>query len=204
LLENLREYEIDKIEKFLTQIYRSATITFDLLVNLLDWLNAKNRTMPFYPEKTQICLLLNEEILTTQLFAEQKQIKINNLISENIYATVDKNMIKTIFRNLINNGIKFTPNGGIINISATENQDFVEISIKDSGNGLSPEILENLFKIEAIKSLTGTENEKGSGLGLILCKEFVEIEGGKIWVESSIGNGSEFKFTIPKFSEIQS
>jgi signal transduction histidine kinase len=204
LQKNLREYDTDKIEKFLTQIYRSASITFDLLVNLLDWFNAKNKTITFNPEKTQICQILNEEISTTQLFAEQKQIKINNLISENIYATGDKNMVKTIFRNLINNGIKFTPNGGLIDISAIENQDFIEISIKDSGVGLSPEIIENIFKIEGIKSLTGTENEKGSGLGLILCKEFVEIEGGKIWVESSIGNGSEFKFSLPKFLESKS
>lgn len=201
LQNNLRKYDIDKIEKFLTRIYQSASITFELLVNLSEWLNAKNKKIPFNPENTCLNKLLAEEILTTSLFAEQKQIKFNNYVSENICVYADKNMVKTIFRNLIINAVKFTDINGEISIFANENGKFVEISIKDTGVGLSPEIMENLFDIKGVTSMTGTENETGTGIGLLLCKEFVEIEGGKIWVESSIGNGSEFKFTLPKIKE---
>lgn len=197
LQKNLRKYDIDKIEQFLSRIYNSASITFDLLVNLSEWLNAKNKKIPFNPENTYLNKLLTDEILTTSLFAEQKQIKLNNYISENICVFADKNMVKTIFRNLIINAIKFTEPNGEISIYANEIEQFIEISIKDTGVGLSPEILENLFDIKGVTSMTGTENQTGTGLGLLLCKEFVEIEGGRIWVESSLGNGSEFKFTLP-------
>jgi signal transduction histidine kinase len=107
-------------------------------------------------------------------------------------------MVKTIFRNLIVNATKFTDTNGEITICAIEKEHFVEISIKDTGIGLSPEIITKLFDIDEIISLEGTVNETGTGLGLLLCKEFVEIEGGKIWVESNLGQGSEFKFTLPK------
>jgi len=199
LQKNLRNYDIDKIEKFLTRIYHSATITFDLLVNLLNWLNAKDNKIPFNPEKTCIYKLLSDEILTTLLSAEQKQININNCVPDNVCAFVDRNMVKTIFRNLINNAIKFTETDGEISIFAKQAEQFVEITVKDSGTGITQGIIEKLFKIEGISSLPGTANEKGSGLGLLLCKEFVEIEGGKIWVESTLGQGSEFKFTLPRY-----
>jgi len=198
LLKNLRNYDIDKIEKFLTRVYQSATITFDLLVNLWEWLNAKNNKIPFNPEMTCICQLLKDEILTTSLLVEQKQIILNNYVPENCCVYVDKNMLKTIFRNLIINAVKFTDINGEISIFANESDHFIEITIKDTGIGLSTEIIEKIFKIEGITSLDGTANETGTGLGLLLCKEFIEIEGGKIWVESSLGNGSEFKFTLPK------
>jgi len=201
LQKNLRKYDIDKIEKFLTRVYQSATITFELLVNLSEWLNAKNKRIPFNPELTCICQLLNAEIITTSLFVEQKQIKLNNYIPDNLCVYVDKNMVKTIFRNLIINAVKFTDTNGEISIFANENTEFVEITIKDTGIGLSPELVDTIFKLEGINSLTGTANENGTGLGLLLCKEFVEIEGGKIWVESILGHGSEFKFTLPKNNE---
>jgi len=201
LQKNIRKYDIDKIEKFLTQIYRSANITFELLVNLLDWLKAKDNKFPFNPEKTCIHKLLTEDILTTTFCAEQKQIIVTNNVPENICAYIDKNMVRTIFRNLITNAIKYSEIDGEITIFARETELLIEVSIKDTGHGLSPEIIEKIFKTEGITSLTGTANEQGTGLGLLICKEFVEIEGGKIWVESILGQGSEFKFTLPKFVE---
>jgi len=119
-------------------------------------------------------------------------------VDENICLYVDRNMLKTVFRNLIQNSIKFTENNGQLTVLAADKDDFVEISVKDTGVGMTPDLLENIFKLGGIQSLSGTANEHGSGLGLLLCKEFVELEGGKIWVESSVGHGSEFKFTLPK------
>lgn len=200
LLKNLHNYDIDKIEKFLTRVYQSSQITFDLLVNLSEWLNAKNNRIPFNPEMAGISELLNDELLTTSLIVEQKKIKLANNVPENLLAYVDKNMIRTIFRNLIINAVKFTDINGEIDVSGSESEQYVEISIKDTGIGISPEILEKVFGSEGFTSFVGTENETGTGLGLLLCKEFVEIEGGKIWVESTLGEGSEFKFTLPKFS----
>jgi len=202
LQKNFHKYEIEKIEVFLTRVYQSASITFDLLVNLSEWLNAKNNKIPFNPELTNLSQLLNDEILTTSLLLEQKQIKLNNYIPENWCVYVDKNMVKTIFRNLITNSAKFTDLNGEISISANDKGQFVEIAIKDTGIGLSEEIIEKLFDVEGVTSLVGTASESGSGIGLLLCKEFVEIEGGKIWVESVLGEGCEFKFTLPKSSNI--
>lgn len=201
LQKNIRKYDVEKIENYLTHIYNSTTVTFDLLVNLLEWLNVKNKKLPFNPENVCISKLLTEEIINTSQFAEQKQITIKHNIAENIYVFVDKNMVKTIFGNLLNNAIKFTEIKGEIFISSKEVEQFIEISVKDTGFGLSLEIIEKLFKVEGINSLKGTANETGSGLGLLLCKEFVEIEGGKIWVESIVNDGTEFKFTLPKSIE---
>lgn len=199
LKDNFKEYDIDTIEKFISHVHHSASATFDLLVNLLDWLNAKNKKVPFDAKILNINKVFIEEILvSTNFAAEQKNITIEIAIPENINAYVDVNMLKVIFRNLINNAIKFTTTGGKISICANELENFVEIVIKDSGIGLSQQALEKIFKMEGITSTVGTSNEKGTGLGLLLCQEFVEIEGGKIWVESNLGVGSEFKFTLPK------
>lgn len=198
LQQNIRVYDIEKIEKFLTQIYHSANVTFELLVDLLDWLNLNNKQFPFNPEEVCICQLLNNEIFTANFIADQKRISIKNIVPESVCAFVDRNMVKTIFRNLINNAIKFTVKEGEIIISAIEYDDVIELSVKDSGIGISREIIDRIFK-EGIGATKGTANEIGSGIGLLLCKEFVEIDGGRIWIESSLGEGSIFKFTLPKF-----
>jgi signal transduction histidine kinase len=106
-------------------------------------------------------------------------------------------MVKTLLRNLIDNAIKYTNTGGEINISASERNQFIEIEVKDSGIGISNEVRKELLKIDAIHSTSGTNNDKGTGLGLILCKEFVEMHGGNMQIESEPGKGSNFKFTLP-------
>jgi len=106
-------------------------------------------------------------------------------------------MIKTILRNLVSNALKFTNNGGTINVSSEENSENVTISISDNGVGIKPENITKLFNISEVITTKGTAEETGTGLGLLLCKEFVEKHGGKIWVESEVGKGSEFKFTLP-------
>jgi signal transduction histidine kinase len=131
--------------------------------------------------------------------ALKKGVEMNINISNDIVVYADINMAKTITRNLISNALKFTPNGGKISISAknTENNS-VEIAVKDTGIGMNQTLLDNLFRIDVQSNRKGTENEPSSGLGLLLCKDFVEKNGGEIWVESEENKGSVFYFTIPK------
>jgi len=201
LLDNIKNYDLKKIEQYLTIIYRSTNISFELLIQLSDWFNSQKKGFQFSPELTNINQLLSDAIFSAQLSAENKQIEIQNNFTPNIIAFVDKNMISTIFRNLINNAIKFTDSNGTIEISSIETNKFIEISVKDTGVGLDIEYIDKIFELEGIVSSSGTAQETGTGLGLILCKEFVEIEGGKIWVESIIGHGSVFKFTVPKYKQ---
>jgi len=133
-----------------------------------------------------------------QVNAARKKITLVNLVEKQIKVNADKFMIDTVLRNLISNSIKFTPQGGNIKINAEDlGNDNITISISDSGVGIKEEIIDKLFKIDSHITTRGTEKEKGTGLGLILCKEFVEKHNGKIWVESKIEQGSEFKFTLP-------
>jgi len=135
--------------------------------------------------------LLNES-------AHQKSITIIKELPRNLLVFADKAMLSTILRNLITNAIKFTRPGGQINILADKKPDDIMISIADNGIGIKKETLGRLFRIDENTTTLGTQNEKGTGLGLILCKEFIEKHGGKIWVESEVGKGSTFSFNIPK------
>src|SRR4030043_121015 len=129
--------------------------------------------------------------------ATGKNIELKCFIPDNLQVNADKNMIKTILRNLISNAIKFTHKNGKVEVRAVFDSKLVEISVSDSGIGMTEETMAKLFRIDADLSTRGTENEKGTGLGLFLCKEFIEKHGGKIWVESEHGKGSIFKFMLP-------
>jgi two-component system sensor histidine kinase/response regulator len=126
-----------------------------------------------------------------------KEITVNHSATEGITVFADINMLKTILRNLVSNAIKFTRPGGKINIFAQKNNKIVTISVSDNGIGIAPERINKLFSISKTITTKGTEDESGTGLGLLLCKEFVEKHGGKIWVESELEKGSTFKFSIP-------
>ena len=129
--------------------------------------------------------------------AINKQIKLKNNITVKIYAFADEQMVKTILRNLINNAVKFTHKGGIVSISCKRIKDQIKISVSDTGVGIAPEDIEKIFKIDVKHSTLGTANEIGTGLGLILCKEFIEINSGKLTIESTQNKGSTFSFTLP-------
>ncbi len=197
LLSNYNDYDPIEIEDFLNVLYGTTNVSFELLVNLTEWLSLDSEKLSINPKEVNVSELLSEAILTTNLTAQQKDINVNNCIAVNIFAFVDSNMVGTIFRNLLNNAIKFSNMKGCIDVSAQLKNEFVEISVKDNGVGLNEKTLKNIFKLEGVNSVQGTANENGTGFGLLLCKELVEIEGGQIWVESTIGMGSEFKFTIP-------
>lgn len=188
--------------KYIKIIHNSVNNAYILLENLLTWSQTQKSTFVINLEKLNLYLLASEVIKLISLSAKKKSIEIENLISESIIVKADEAILSTILRNLISNSIKFTPNGGNIEINArlisnNSDQNFAEIAVKDNGVGISKEIQSQIFDISYNTTTSGTNNEKGTGLGLILCKEFVEKQNGKIWIESTAGVGSTFFFTLP-------
>ncbi|MFC2130104.1 tetratricopeptide repeat protein [Bacteroidota bacterium] len=173
-----------------------------LLENLLQWAGTQNGKINFQPQSVDLKQIIQENIELTEANAKKKNISINSNVIENSYAYADTNMLKAIFRNLLSNAIKFTNMNGEVTIEINElDYHFFEVSVVDNGIGISHEDINKLFRIDIHHTTIGTSKEKGTGLGLILCKEFIEINGGKIEVESEIGKGSKFIFTIPKISQ---
>ncbi len=197
LLKNLHRYDSQTIENQLTIINKTAQNTFNLLEDLLLWSKSQSGRLPFDPQTIELKIVAQYVIQQLIKQAENKKIKINCLEIENIELIADLFMLKTIFRNLITNAIKFTPENGIINVVATKNTDNVLVTVSDNGIGISPENQAKLWVITQQFITKGTADESGTGLGLLLCKEFVEKHKGKIRVESQVGKGSDFKFTIP-------
>lgn len=139
-----------------------------------------------------------ESMNTLKISAEKKEISVIYDIHQNSRVRADKNMFLTILRNLISNAIKFTSAGGVVTISSNyDSNGTLTLNILDSGVGMSPEVLDNLFSMNTVSKRNGTAGEPSTGLGLILCKEFVELHGGQLWVESELGKGSSFYFSIP-------
>ena len=195
------EYEtITEEEKlfFINGIGELSQSAFRLLENLLEWSRMQTGRIAFDPE----VFLLNNELTATFFLLSQtasnKDIELQNNIDSDVSVYADKNMLATIIRNLISNSIKFTKQGGRITISSELDNNNVKITVTDTGIGIKQEDLEKLFKLDKNFSTNGTNKEEGTGIGLLLCKEMVEKHGGKIWVESKMGEGSKFIFTIPQ------
>ena len=200
LIKKAKEYDKEKIIKFGNAINISAHDLYDLTENLLLWGNAQSGNLQNIPEKVNLRKLVIDNISVLKSSAEKKNIILYQEIPENIYVYVDINIISMVIRNLISNALKFTNSGGKISVISVEKDNLVEISVIDTGIGISEESIKKLFRIDIHYTTKGTSDENGTGLGLILCKEFVEKSGGKIWVESEPGKGSTFKFTLPKIS----
>ena len=196
---SLKELDKNEIEKYIEIVYNSANNTLTLLDNLLVWALSQNKEKNFKPIKINLYELLREEIENLKTLASQKQITLRHSVKPDLNVTADIQMVKTILRNLINNAIKYTNVNGEIIIDANEVNQYIEIAIKDNGIGISAEDQRKLFKIDAFHSTPGTHDEKGTGLGLLLCKEFVELHGGNIRIESEAGKGSRFAFTLPHY-----
>ena len=178
-------------------IHNAALLTFDLLENLLQWARAQTGRLQYKPQKFILSQLVENTIKLTESQAMNKQLTLINNIPENMVVFTDLNLLKTLFRNLINNAIKYTQPGGKVSVEAIKIPGFVQVTVSDTGVGIPPQGIEKLFRIDTLYSTAGTNNEKGTGLGLILCKEFVELQGGTLWVESELDKGSKFIFTIP-------
>jgi two-component system, sensor histidine kinase ChiS len=203
MAEDLPGLERDEIEKIAIGLRNSAANLYRLLENLLQWARMKQGLMSFNPEKLLFLPLVDEIVMMLIDQVRKKKIEIDYNIPGNITVFADKNMLQAIVRNLVSNAIKFTPAGGKITISAYRNPGkYFEISVRDSGIGMSQAILNNIFRIDVLVTRRGTEGEPSTGLGLLLCKEFVEKHHGTIRAESEEGRGSVFYFTLPVPSEL--
>lgn len=192
----------DEKKEYVGLMKDSSKNLISLIENLLQWSRSQRGEIQFDPIEANLYYICENVKSTLLLSAGTKGIEIKNNLDNNIEVTADVNMLTTIIRNLVSNSIKFTNQGGSISVEAheVENKDnsFIQICISDTGVGMDKELLKILFKLTSSVSLPGTNNEKGTGLGLILCKEFVEKHGGTIWAESKEGKGSQFYFTLPK------
>jgi len=197
LLESAQEEDLESIKKYAQIISHSSQSAMNLLTNLMQWSQSQTGRMNFIPEYFILGDIIDEIVLLSTDIAVQKSITITNDSPSEITVYADKAMIGTVIRNLVSNAIKFTTPGGRVTISAEATQDEVRISISDTGVGISKPVLEKILHIDSNCSTPDTQGEKGTGLGLILCKEFIEKHGGKIGVESEPGKGSVFHFTIP-------
>lgn len=186
----------DKID-FIKDINSSSRNTFNLLQNLLEWATSQTDKVQVEASKFSPYNVILENVKVLSQHANNKNITIKNTVPENNYCFADKNMISTVFRNLISNSIKFTNIGGTIEISVSRKNSFYQYCISDNGIGMPQETVLNLFSITHKVQRSGTANETGTGLGLILCKEFIGKNKGEIFVESQPLIGSKFFFTIP-------
>jgi signal transduction histidine kinase len=197
LKESLNDWNKSDVEHLIATALNSSLRAIDLLDNLLAWSMIQTSENNFNPVKIHLRELVINELEGLNDSATLKQISMDQSIDPDLLVTADFEMVKTIFRNLIGNAIKYTHNGGHIYIGATEGKRFVKIEVRDNGIGMSQKTMEKLFKIDEFRSIMGTNNERGNGLGLLFCKEFIDLHGGKIQVESEPDKGSKFKFTLP-------
>jgi signal transduction histidine kinase/DNA-binding response OmpR family regulator len=189
---------VQEIKELAASMRKSAVNLYRLLENLLEWSKMKQGLLVYSPVVLDLNSILNEVLVLVHDQIKRKKIDVIVSVPDNLIVFADNNMLKTILRNLISNAFKFTYAKGNISISArTFTDNYVEISIKDNGIGMTQNIIDNLFRLDVNTSRKGTAGEQSSGLGLILCKEFVEKLGGKIGVKSISGKGSTFYFTIP-------
>ena len=188
----------EEVQDFIKDINESSMKLFNLLDNLLTWSRSQTGRIEVNSNRINLWDIAETSITMLRMNALNKKIEISSEIHESTEVYADSNMISTVFRNLISNSIKFTPIGGKINLYAKEDTDFVQITIEDTGLGISEDDINKLFRIDIHHTTIGTSSEKGTGLGLILCKEFIEKNSGKIWVESELGKGSKFIIQLPK------
>ncbi len=197
LEEQVRQKDYQNIYKYARIIRQSSNQAMDLLTNLLEWAQSQTGRIEFSPGHVKLVSFIKETLVLFDDVAREKSITIKQDLPHNLTVFADKSMISTVMRNLISNAVKFTHQGGEVNISAQKTSKEIIVSVKDNGVGIAPNRIEKLFRIDANESTPGTNQEKGTGLGLILCKEFVEKHGGRIWAESVEGKGSAFYFTLP-------
>jgi PAS domain S-box-containing protein len=198
LTEEIQTMELEEIKDITLSMKTSASNIYNLLENLLEWSRLKRGGLDFVRGKLFLKNVIKECINVLSESARKKEIEISVSVPAEMEVLADKHMIETVIRNLVSNALKFTNTGGKISITAEyKSNQFIEVKVIDSGIGMTPEMKSKLFMINEKTSRTGTQGELSSGLGLLLCKEFIEQCGGKIWVESNAGQGSTFFFSLP-------
>ena len=198
LYRNIDNMDKEEINEYCKSIYESSNNLYNLLENLLQWSRTQLGNLKLNPQSLNIKEISDKITDLLSIGIEEKEIRVNNEVDDTITAFVDKNVLETILRNILNNAIKFTEERGTITIQAETENDRTLITITDTGQGIPKEHLDNLFKTKSNYYDKSTSDEQGTGLGLILCKELVEKSRGKIWAESKVGEGSTFKFTLPR------
>jgi signal transduction histidine kinase len=197
LSEAIQAMTIDEIKEITVSMKESAQNIYSLLENLLEWSRLRRGGLDFIPEKLKLNEKVSDCIVVFSEAARKKGVEIVISIPDEIEVNVDNHMFDSIMRNLVSNAIKFTRAGGRIRVEAgCNNEHLIEVRVCDSGIGMNQELKDKLFRLSEKTSRPGTEGELSTGLGLLLCKEFIEKHGGKIWVESEVGKGSTFSFTI--------
>jgi signal transduction histidine kinase len=198
MVEDLHSMRLDEIQQIAMTMRNSATNLYRLLENLLDWSRMQQGLIPFNLEILHLLSIAEDSITLITEPAKNKGIEIYCEIPDDLTVYADSNILQTVIRNLLSNAVKFTTRGGSVSLSAKNSGDgTVEISVRDSGIGMDRQTVENLFRLDVQTTRKGTDNEPSSGLGLLLCREFVEKHGGHIQVESEEGKGSNFRFSLP-------
>ena len=201
-VDKFEKFTPDKIREMVKQLHTSASQSYKLLENLLDWSRLQLGRMEFKPEPVTVTEVVgaNIDLLKTQ--AQEKELSLVDSTDPGHMVIADRNMLSTVLRNLISNAIKFTPRGGTVTITSAAGDDdgIITATIADTGIGMSADIVASIFDIGTQHTTLGTEKEKGTGLGLCLCREFIDKNEGQLWVESTPGNGSQFSFSLPAAS----
>lgn len=197
LYKENEELSKDEIQEYSHYILDSSKKLFNLLENLLEWSRIQTGHLKFDPKRFVINSILRERVDLFKSNAYSKGIDLIFADIEDIEILADENMIDTVIRNFISNALKYTATGGFVMVRLGKKDDECIVSVKDNGMGMNETILNQLFKVEHVKSREGTAEEKGTGLGLVLCKEMINKNKGKIWVESTEGEGSKFSFSLP-------
>jgi PAS domain S-box-containing protein len=198
LTEDSQDFTEDEKKEAISALNDLAHNTFKLLENLLEWAQMDRGVLTFNPEKIDLKTAITECVKIAAESARVKNIEIVSELADGSVVFADNNMLHTVIRNLLSNAIKFTPVGGKVTVSAaTAENKLIVISVKDTGIGMNDEMRNNIFRIDVKTKRPGTQGEPSTGLGLLLCKEFIERHGGKIRVESEVGKGSTFSFTLP-------
>jgi len=199
LSEDFQYLSREDIHNYVLEMNSSLKNVYNLIENLLEWTKLHSENISFTPENVNLFEIISQSAISLKNIYKDKNIQFSLDIPENTIVLGDEKMLNLVFNNLISNSYKFTEKGGSIVLTVTEKGDFYDISISDTGVGIPPENIKNLFKIEENFSTPGTHNEKGSGLGLILCKEFLELHKSNLEVNSETGIGTTFNFTLKKY-----
>ncbi len=197
LAEGYLEADSEEFQEIIINLNRSTKETYALLENLLQWTKTQTGNLECHPKEVDLKSALSEPLSIAQMRADMKKIALHESIPEGLTLMIDGNMFGTVLRNLLSNAVKYTEEGGEIKIIAKDENERVLIEVIDNGIGMDQEQLQKLFRKDIFHTTTGTQNEKGSGLGLHLVKEFTELNGGTVSVESELGKGSTFRLEFP-------
>ena len=203
LKEKFKICDKEEVERYISYVEIASNNAFHLLEDTLEWISSESGKLILTKDQCALNEFLAEVVAELNITAQLKNISIHFSPKPQISVFCDARIVKTVLRNLLSNAIKFTNKGGKIIVDFEQNDLEVIVSVSDSGIGMAPDLVSNLFKIGSLNSHEGTGREKGTGLGLLICKELVEKHHGKIWVTSELGIGSNFKFTIPKQAAVK-